>query len=110
MKRIFENQVHVDLVIWETDPKLRNNSTISFYAPIITTVNEGDVILCKFSAEGISAYIINNIDACKQGFINGKNHITAQASCITHLSKLNLSEFDTQHNTTKFHQFFNVPA
>lgn len=110
MNRIFENQVHVDLVVWETDPKLRNNSTISFYVPITTTVNEGDVILCKFSAEGISAYILNTIVNTKQGSIKGKNHITAQVSYITHLSKLNLSQFDTEYNSAKFHNFFNIPA
>lgn len=111
MNRILENLVHVDMTIWETNPKLRNNSEIKFYTKPNNhnlEIKKGDIILANFSAEKVSVYTIEEIIDKKSHRLENRDYITARCSRSGKRDALDVRKFNTDNNSIKFKQFFNL--
>lgn len=79
--RVFENTKGVDLMIWETNPRMRNkNNEIKFLSN--QKHSEGDVIVCLIGDDGtevnISSYELTNIKEQRDS-VTGRNYVTADS-------------------------------
>ena len=73
-----ENTKDCNLMVWETNPKLRNtNNVIKFYVPKSTEVNINDEIFIK-GADKNSIYKITEIIDKRSAYISNMNYITAK--------------------------------
>lgn len=78
MKR--ENTKQVHLMMWETNPNLRNyNNEIKFYLSDGETPNEGDKIYTK-TGDKYSVFTITEITEIRKGSVSGMNYVTAKSS------------------------------
>jgi len=76
---IHENNLTANLLIWETNPALRNkNNIVELYADELT---HGDTIIgSSFTAEQISTYTIEEIIEKRSSEIKGKDHFIVKTS------------------------------
>lgn len=78
----FQNQEEVNLMVWSPNPKLRNNSIISFYENKSVKVEVGDSIIGQISElkQQKSTYTIDEIIERRDGAMSGKNYVTAKVN------------------------------
>ncbi len=78
----YQNLVSVNLMIWEVNPRKRDNSTISFYENKDVKLVEGDSILGLRDKKtgNTSVYTINQIKERRQGALKSKNYVVCDVS------------------------------
>lgn len=102
---IHENNLTANLLIWETNPALRNkNNIIELYAD---ELNEGDIIVgSNFSPEQVSTYTIDKILERRYSKIKGKEHFI----CKTSWNNNSISDFkgyDISRTSKTFQKLIN---
>jgi hypothetical protein len=76
MNNLLQNQVGIDLMIWESNPKKRNtNNEVKMVAPINQEIKVGDVLVGLYSPEKINCYQITEIVSRKPSSLGGKDYL-----------------------------------
>lgn len=106
MNNLLQNQVGCDLMIWETDSRLRNtNNEVKFVTPTSQDVKVGDVLIGNYSAESVSCYEITEIVDRRKSALNKKDYLTVRTKWTN--KKPNFSNFKLVTNSS-FNQLFNI--
>ncbi|WP_281321988.1 hypothetical protein [Flavobacterium aestivum] len=71
--KIYQNNLFVWLLIWETNPKKRNlNNKVTFYSD--AEIRVGDIIISNPGDTSVSSYEVLEIIENRKGNVKGKIH------------------------------------
>jgi hypothetical protein len=98
---IFKNSTDVNMMIWETDPKLRNKSPyneVCFIAHKNKSFNEGDLIINNISDGKISTYELTDLLNKKQSSQKDQIYYTFKTIYKKQDSSLLIHKYKMQEN------------
>lgn len=105
MNKILENNKGVNLMIWETNPRLRNNGNpVKLVIQNHIGINEGDVICGIISGEKKSFYLIENIIDRRPALLDGYEYVTCKTSWSN--KKPSFENMDYSYLSERLKDFF----
>jgi len=93
-------------MIWETNPKKRNeNNIVKFYIKSSTIVNAGDLLIGEYNEYFVSNYEITEVIERREGLVKNKDYVIAKT--IWKRSFPKFAEFNLNTNFS-FNKLFNL--
>ena len=107
MKKLLENHISCNLMVWETQQVKRNiNNEVKFLVASSLNVNIGDTIIGNYSGDSVSYYEITEIKSRRPSSTTGKDYLIAETKWSN--KQVNFSEYDLTNVSTAFKNAFNL--
>lgn len=106
MNAIFENNVNLNLMTWEVNPRLRNKNNVV----TLVTVKDliiGDIIIGNYNEEFISSYKILNIIDKRDSSLKGFKFYRVNTEWTNSKEKIKFSQYKL-NVSEKFKKLFNL--